>query len=77
MGAEKASAFAESWNAMARQTLEANPTLARSFLGAFGSPARPGHPPSPLPVRSAARSRLSSKRAWRRCIGARWRTRSA
>jgi hypothetical protein len=40
MGAEKAAAFAESWNAMARQTLEANPTLARSFLGAFGSPAR-------------------------------------
>ncbi len=40
MGAEKAAAFAESWNAMARQTLEANQTLASAFLGAFGSPAR-------------------------------------
>ena len=40
MGTEKAAAFAESWNAMARQTLEATPTLASSFLGAFGSPAR-------------------------------------
>ena len=40
MSAEKAAAFAESWNAMARQTLEATPTLTRSFLRAFGSPAR-------------------------------------
>ena len=40
MGAEKAAAFAESWNAMARQTLEANQTLASAFLRAFGSPAR-------------------------------------
>jgi hypothetical protein len=40
MGAEKAAAFAESWNAMARQTLEANQTLAGSFLRALGSPAR-------------------------------------
>ena len=77
MGAEKAAAFAESWNAMARQTLEATPTLASSFLGAFGSPARARSFTRPPPVRSAARSRLSSERAWRRCIGARWRTRSA
>lgn len=41
MGAEKAAAFAESWSAMARRTLEANQTLALSFLRAFGSPARP------------------------------------
>ena len=40
MGAEKAAAFAESWNAMARQTLEATPTLASAFLRAFWSPAR-------------------------------------
>jgi hypothetical protein len=40
MGAEKAAAFAESWNAMARQTHEANPTLASSFLRAFWAPAR-------------------------------------
>ena len=40
MGAEKAAAFAESWNAMAQQALEATPTLASSFLRAFGSPAR-------------------------------------
>ncbi len=40
MGAEKAAAFAESWNAMARQTLEANQTLASSFLRALGAPAR-------------------------------------
>ena len=39
MGAEKAAAFAESWNAMALQALEANQTLALSFLRAFGSPA--------------------------------------
>ena len=42
MGAEKAAAFAESWNAMALQALEANQTLALSFLRAFGSPARAG-----------------------------------
>ena len=41
MGAEKAAAFAESWNAMALQAFEANQTLALSFLRAFGSPARP------------------------------------
>ena len=40
MGTEKAAAFAESWNAMARQTLDANQTLASSFLRAFWSPAR-------------------------------------
>ena len=40
MGAEKAAAFAESWNAMALQAFEANQTLALSFLRAFGSPAR-------------------------------------
>lgn len=40
MGAEKAAAFAESWNAMAQQALEATPALALSFLRAFGSPAR-------------------------------------
>lgn len=40
MGAEKAAAFAESWNAMARQALEATPTLASAFLRAFGPPAR-------------------------------------
>ena len=40
MGAEKAAAFAESWNAMARQTLQAHQTLALSFLRAFWSPAR-------------------------------------
>ncbi|MBS1222431.1 MAG: hypothetical protein H6R23_2051 [Proteobacteria bacterium] len=39
MGAEKAAAFAESWNAMAQQALEATPTLALSFLRAFWSPA--------------------------------------
>ena len=39
MGAEKAAAFAESWNAMATQALQANPTLALSFLRAFWSPA--------------------------------------
>ena len=40
MGAEKAAAFAESWNAMAQQALEATPALAFSCLRAFGSPAR-------------------------------------
>lgn len=40
MGVEKAAAFAESWNAMARQTHEANPTLVSSFLPAFWAPAR-------------------------------------
>ena len=40
MSAEKAAAFAESWNAMAWPTLKATPTLARTFLRAFGSPAR-------------------------------------
>ena len=40
MGAEKAAAFAESWNAMAQQALEATPALALSCLRAFGSPAR-------------------------------------
>ena len=35
MGAEKAAAFAESWNAMALQVFEANQTLALSFLRAF------------------------------------------
>ena len=40
MGAEKAAAFAESWNAMAQQALEATPALALSFLRAFWSPAR-------------------------------------
>ena len=39
MGAEKAAAFAESWNAMALQAFEANQTLALSFLRAFWSPA--------------------------------------
>ena len=39
MGAEKAAAFAESWNAMATQAFEANQTLALSFLRAFWSPA--------------------------------------
>jgi aryl-alcohol dehydrogenase-like predicted oxidoreductase len=42
MGAEKAAAFAESWNAMAQQALETTPTLALSFLRAFWSPARAG-----------------------------------
>ena len=40
MGTEKAAAFAESWDAMARQTLDANQTLASSFLRAFWSPTR-------------------------------------
>ena len=40
MGTEKAAAFAESWNAMARHTLDANQTLASSFLRAFWSPTR-------------------------------------
>lgn len=40
MGAEKAAAFAESWNAIALQTLQAHQTLALSFLRAFWSPAR-------------------------------------
>jgi len=40
MGAEKAAAFAESWNAMAQQALEATPALALSCLRAFGSLAR-------------------------------------
>ena len=40
MGAEKAAALAQSWNAMAQQAWEATPALALSFLRAFGSPAR-------------------------------------
>ena len=50
MGAEKAAAFAESWNAMALQAFEANQTLALSFLRGFGSPAR-----AKSPAPSAAR----------------------
>ena len=38
MGAEKAAAFAESWNAMATGMLEANPTLMVSFMRGFWSP---------------------------------------
>lgn len=40
MSAEKVAAVAESWNAMVRQTLQANQTLALSFLRAFWSLAR-------------------------------------
>ena len=40
MGAEKAAAFAESWNAIALQALETNQTLALSLMRAFWSPAR-------------------------------------
>ena len=41
MGAEKAAAFAESWNAMATRMLEANQTLCALLPAGFGSPARP------------------------------------
>ena len=56
MGAEKAAAFAESWNAMATQAFEANQTLALSFLRAFGSPtsARPSAPSATRQVGRAA-----------------------
>ena len=37
MGAEKAAAFAESWNAMATGMLEANQTLMASFMRGFWS----------------------------------------
>ena len=55
MGAEKAAAFAESWNAMATQALEANQTLALSFLRAFGSPAS-ARPSAPSAARRVGRA---------------------
>ena len=57
MGAEKAAAFAESWNAMARQTLEANQTLASSFLRAFWSPAS-ARPSAPSAARQVGRAAM-------------------
>ena len=52
MGAEKAAAFAESWNAMAQQALEATPALASS-PSCVRSGRRPAlsRPPRPPPVR--------------------------
>ena len=38
MGAEKASAFAESWNAMALQTMRANQALMANWVRAIASP---------------------------------------
>ncbi|NTW17495.1 MAG: hypothetical protein HGA41_08580 [Syntrophaceae bacterium] len=44
MGAEKTSAFIESWNAMTMQALRANQALAASFLRSFWSPLLKGRP---------------------------------
>jgi len=44
MGAEKAAAFSESWNAMTVQALRANQALAASFFRAFWSPSLKGRP---------------------------------
>jgi hypothetical protein len=44
MVAEKKTAFAEAWQAMATQTLRANQTLAMSFFRSFWSPTLKGKP---------------------------------
>lgn len=44
MGAEKAAAFGESWNAMTLQALRAHQALAASFFRSFWSPALKGKP---------------------------------
>ena len=80
MGAEKAAAFAESWNAMALQALQANPMRALSFLRAFWSPAsaRSSAPSAARQVGRAAMGIVQKGLApVHRCIGAPWRTRSA
>lgn len=41
MGAEKASVFAQSWNAMAMQAFVAQQQLATSFMRSFWSPRAP------------------------------------
>lgn len=44
MSAEKAEAFAESWNAMTMQVFNANQALAASFFRSFRSPSLRGMP---------------------------------
>ncbi|MGB5062813.1 MAG: polyhydroxyalkanoate granule-associated phasin [Candidatus Competibacter sp.] len=44
MGAEKAAAFNASWNAMTRQALHTNQTLAASFFRVFWSPSLKSRP---------------------------------
>lgn len=44
MGAEKAAAFGEAWNAMTLQAVRANQTLATSLLRSFSSPSLGGRP---------------------------------
>jgi len=44
MGAEKAAAFSESWNAMTLQAFRAHQALAASFLRSFWSPSLKGRP---------------------------------
>ena len=44
MVAEKKTAFAEAWQAMAKQSLRANQTLATSFLRSIWSPSPRGKP---------------------------------
>ena len=44
MGAEKTTAFIESWNAMTMQAIHANQALAASFFRSFWSPSLKGWP---------------------------------